>query len=131
MLSINNIFRITIVVGAITYVAYWLLPYSYGYLDSETGILLSYGGYGAIYSGNEILDVAILVMSVVSSLGMFFYWKVARYIFLLLIATVVAVPLYGLSIQTAGGAMLLDVVHITDGMALALAYFSPVKDRFK
>jgi hypothetical protein len=130
-MQLTKIFRIALVVGAVAYAAYWFLPYSYGYLDSATGSLLSYSGYGAIYSGNEFIDVAIFVVWLISAFGMFFYRKVARSIFLfLVVANTVAVPLYGLSVETAGGAMMLDVAHIADGMVLALAYFSPVKDEF-
>lgn len=130
-MQLTKVFRIALVVGSVAYAVYWFLPYSYGYLDSETGYLLSYAGYGAMYSGNEFIDIAIFMAWLISAFGMFFFRKVARSIFLILVVTnIVAVPLYGISVETAGGAMMLDVAHIADGMVLALAYFSPVKDRF-
>jgi hypothetical protein len=130
-MQLATIFRSTLVVGVIAYTAYWFLPYSYGYLDAEAGSLLSYAGYGAIYSGNEIIDSAVFWAWILSAIGMFFFRRIARSVFvLILIASTVSVPLYGLSVETAGGAMLLDVAHIADGIAVALAYFSPVKDRF-
>ena len=128
----TRLFRLSVVVGLVAYLAYWFLPYSYGYLDSETGSLLSYAGYGAIYSGSYTVSVVLLAGWIASAAGMFFYKKAGRTLFLvLLIVTTAMTPLYGMSIELAGGAMLLDVTNIADGFALGLAYFSPaVKSKF-
>lgn len=130
-MEIKNLYRLLIIVGALAYAIYWFMPYSYGYLDSETGSLLAYGGYGAIYQGNEMLDRVIFGAWMISAFGMFLFRKMARTVFLILIVvTTPASVLYGVSVETAGGALMLDIANIADGMVLALAFFSPVKDEF-
>jgi hypothetical protein len=130
-MEIKSLFRLLVIVGALAYAVYWFMPYSYGYLDSETGSLLSYGGYGAIYQGSEMLDRAIFGAWMISAFGMLLFRKVARTLFLVLIVVTTPVTvLHGVSVETAGGALMLDVANIADGMVLALAFFSPVKDEF-
>ena len=78
----DNAFRISIIIGVIAYLAYWFLPYTYSYLDPDIGDILSYAGYGAIYSGNDAVDILMFMVLMVSASGMFFYRKIARGIFL-------------------------------------------------
>ncbi len=127
----DKAFRTSIIVGVIAYLVYWFLPYTYGYLDPDIGDILSYAGYGAIYSGNNAVDILMFMVWMVSAFGMFFYRKIARGLFLFsIVASLGMTPLYGVFVETAGGAVLIDIAHIVFGMALALAYFSSVDDKF-
>ncbi len=127
----DKAFRISVVVGVIAYSAYWFLPYTYGYLRADVGEVLSYAGYGAIYSGSEVVDLLMFVVWMVGAFGMFFHRKIARNLFLFsIVASLGMAPLYGMFVETSGGVVLIDMAHIAFGMALALAYFSPVKDKF-
>jgi hypothetical protein len=125
-------FRLSIIVGLICYVAYWFLPFSYDYLDSEKAAILSYAGYDALYPGSFAVSIVLLVAWITAAAGMLFYKREGRALFLVLvIATAAMTPLYGLSIELAGGATLLDIANIADGFAIGLAYFSPqVSSRF-
>lgn len=127
----DKAFRISIIIGVTVYIAYWFLPYTYDYLDPNAGEILSYAGYGAIYSGNKAVDLLMFVAWIVSAIGMFFYRKIARGIFLFsIVASLGMTPLYGVFVETAGGVALIDIAHIAFGMALALSYFSSVGDKF-
>ena len=78
-----------------------------------------------------MLDRVIFGAWMISAFGMFLFRKMARTVFLILIVvTTPASVLYGVSVETAGGALMLDVSNIADGMVLALAFFSPVKNEF-
>lgn len=130
-MKLTTIYRLCIVVGTLVYVAYWFLRYLYGYLDSETGSLLSYGGFGAVWEGNEAFDQALFGAWIACAFGMYFYRKAFRFAFLfLVIVTAPITLLYGVSVETSVGAFFIDIVNIADGMVLALAFFSPVKDEF-
>jgi hypothetical protein len=130
-MSPKTLFRIAVVVGAITYVAYWFLPYTYGYLDGFTGSLLSYAGHDAIFVGPELLHYAMFASWLVSAVGLLLFRKFARTLFLILVVFTTALsPLLGITVETAGGATLLSIANMADGLVLALAYFSPVKTEF-
>jgi hypothetical protein len=130
-MNVKTLFRVSVIVGAATYVAYWFLPYTYSYLDTSTGSLLSYGGHGAIFVGPDLFHEAIFVAWLVAAAGLLLFRKLARSLFLILaVVTTALSPLYGLSVETAGGTALVSIANMADGVVLALAYFSPVKDEF-
>ncbi|WP_092999113.1 hypothetical protein [Thiohalomonas denitrificans] len=130
-MNAKMLFRIAVIAGAVTYVAYWFLPYTYGYLDTFTGSLLSYGGHDAVFVGPELFHNVIFVAWLVAAVGLLLFRKLARSLFLILVVTTMALsPLYGLSVETAGGATLISIANMADGVVLALAYFSPVKNEF-
>ncbi len=131
-MDVKIIYRFCIILGTVTYTAYFFLPYTYGYLDSDTGNLLSYSGYGAMFQGNAVIEYIIFTAWLMCALGMFFFYKIARTAFVfLLVSTTALVPLFGASVETAGGTLLLDITNITDGFILALAFFSPIRNEFK
>jgi len=130
-MSPKMLYRIAVLTGAVTYSAYWFLPYTYGYLDSFTGSLLSYAGHAAIFVGPEIFHIAIFAAWLVAAVGLLLFRKTARTLFLVLVvATTALSPLFGVSVETAGGATLIAIANMADGAVLALAYFSPVKNEF-
>ena len=130
-MSQKTLFRIAVVAGALTYVAYWFLPYTYSYLDSFTGSLLSYAGHDAIFVGSELFHNAIFTAWLAVAVGLILFRKIARTaLFILVVATTALSPLYGVSVETAGGATLISIANMSDGLVLALAYFSPVKNEF-
>lgn len=124
-------FRSIVVLGVVTYLAYWLLPYTYGYLDPDVGSLLSYSGFNALLTLPSAFDYGLLAAWIVVAVGLCALRKVARVGFLALIAVATALsPLYGISVETAAGHTLLSITHMADGAVLALAYFSPVRHEF-
>jgi len=131
MLEIR-LYRAGLVVSLFLYVSYYFAPYSYGFLSPDVAGVLSYSGYGAIWPGNDVWFNALLVAWCVTTFGMFFFSKVARAIFaFLLIVSMAMTPLYGVSVELAGVAMLFDLSNVLVGYVLAMAFFSPqIKRRF-
>jgi len=130
-MSPDKVFRVAVIVTAVTYSVYWLLPYSYGYLDPEVGSLLSCSGFKSIYVIGEYVSIALLILLLYGCWGMYFYRKIGRNAFLIaMLAATAMTPLHGVVVETAGGVMLIDIAHVASGMVLALAYFSPIRDKF-
>lgn len=131
-MDIKIIFRSCIVIGTISYICYFFLPYSYGYLDADTANLLSYSGYGALIKGNEVFMYVIFIAWLACSVGLFIFNNLARTLFFaLVIITTAITPMFGASVETAGGTLLIDIANIADGAILAMAYLSPVSNEFK
>ncbi len=130
-MNIYTLFRSCVVATTLFYIIYWLLPYTYGSLDYETGNMLSYGGYNALIELYPNLDYVFFVAWVLIGVGLFFYNNIARAAFLLLLAFFTATsPLYGLSVETAGGISLLQLTAMLDGAILIMAFFTPVSVKF-
>ena len=130
-MSIFTIFRSCVVIVTLLYVTYWFLPFSYGYLDYETGNLLSYGGHDALVTLPEYFDYVMLCTWQIIAVGLYFYSNAARIAFaLLLIAFTAISPLLGLSVETAGGISLISLMSTLDGAIFVFAFFTPVSARF-
>jgi hypothetical protein len=131
-MDIKTLFKSTIVIGTVAYIAFFFLPYSYGYLDYELGNLLAYSGYGALIEQNTIFTYALFVAWIAVAVGIFLFISIARtaFLFLVIFSTALS-PLFGAQVETAGGATLLAIANIADGAVLAMAYLSPLKNEFK
>jgi hypothetical protein len=109
-----------------------ILPYFDGpWLTEKELDVLSYGGYNAAVQLPDIFRWLWLVAWFVAAGGMLFFLGWARLLFLswlVLSAFVVAVG--GMQTQTAAEGFLSDAGSVFDGMLVALAYFSSLKDRF-
>jgi hypothetical protein len=76
--------------------------------------------------------VLLLVMVLISSIGLFVFWRPARLLYL--IATVFGVvitPLLGPAVRTGWDTPLEETASITAGAILALVYFSPLRVLFE
>lgn len=126
-----TVFRLAVVIGTAAYVACWALPYLDGYLDPDVARLLSFNGFNAVYYPDKAIAYAEFVAWIVCAVGLLLFRKIARSLFLVLIVLSTAMtPLYGVFIESAGGMALLGISQMADGVVLALAYLSPVKERF-
>ena len=130
-MKIETFYRTCIIVGAILYIAFWFMPYSYGYYNGEIQSLLSYTGFAATIQFSDTVSWIIFFMFLFCSLGMYLYRKIFRTAFLLLLTTITIISsLTGVSVITGVDVMLNDITSILDGAVLAMAYFSPIKDKF-
>ena len=77
--------------------------------------------------------VAVMVLiTLVNQVLFYFYWRHSRIIYLISFMTMYPVILFlGISITTPVENVLYDLATFVSGMALALAYFSPVAERFR
>jgi hypothetical protein len=104
--------------------------------------LLSWAGDGGVFvDGDEFSssDIALLVglialtfVALGNQVALFFYWRPSRSIFLgLTILGFVATPFLGLTVAPPMETFGYELSIFISGMTLALAYFSPVAERFK
>ena len=130
-MSIYTLFRSCVVATTLFYIAYWFLPYTYGYLDYEIGNVLSYYGHGAIIELHPNLDYPIFISWVLIAIGLFFYINIARTAFMIMTVIFLAIsPLLGLSVETAGGLARLGLMAMLDGAIIIMAFFTPVASKF-
>ncbi len=78
------------------------------------------------------LITVMALMILVNQVLFYFYWRYSRVIYLISFITSIAATLFlGLSITTPVENVLNQMATFMSGMALALAYFSPVAERFR
>jgi hypothetical protein len=138
-LAVDRIFRKIIIASVLLYTFIWFFPY-FGYVlmtDSEIDILVSVGGYGATLPYEEyavffmVYDVMIYAGFVASSIGMFFFKKIAREAFsVLIVISLIVTFVSGMTVSYAGIAFLESILSLMDGGILALAYLSSLSQKF-
>lgn len=100
-------------------------------------MLVSAGGYGAILPYDEysrffmFYDVAMYFGFVLSSIGMLFFYNSARMFFVLLMAISLILTLFsGMMVSIESVAFLGEILSLLDGAILALAYLTPLSEKF-
>ena len=74
----------------------------------------------------------LFILLVVSSVGLFFFWRPARILYLIdTVAGLVVAPFFGPYVDAGWGTALGEVATIVSGVILALIYFSPLKDLYE
>jgi hypothetical protein len=129
-----RILRISGIVFIISYCTWWFLPYTYGYMNQETQSLLSYGNSGAILSESHFISVfnwIIFVATNIAALGTMLCRKLFRFYYtILILLSVVTAPLWGMSVETAGGVFLGYISNLASGILFAFAYYSKASNKF-
>lgn len=105
--------------------------------------LIAWNGDGGILP-NDFTDASVItwafmvlvavmaLITLVNQVLFYFYWRYSRVIYLIsFITSFHATLLLGLSITTPVENVLNEMTTFLSGMALALAYFSPVAERFR
>ncbi|QKT03786.1 hypothetical protein HUS23_08120 [Ectothiorhodospiraceae bacterium 2226] len=135
----DKVFRQLVLASVFLYTFVWFSPYfSYLWMDENVvEMLVIYGGYGAVFPHEQhstfflIFDAVTYVGFVLSSIGMLFFQAIARAIFtLLIVISQVMVLVSGTVVTIEGIAFLESVLSMMDGAILALAYLSPLSNRF-
>ena len=79
-----------------------------------------------------LLVAVMALITLVNQVLFYFYWRCSRVIYLISIITSIAATWFlGLSITTPVENVFNEMATFMSGMALALAYFSPVAERFR
>ena len=106
-------------------------PWMYGTLDSETQSLLSYSGWNSMFVVPEWVFWVMLLANLAGYIGMFMYKKFFRLLFsLILVVSILLSPIFGMSIITGIEVFFIDASMLLAGIVLALAYFTPINDKF-
>ncbi len=104
--------------------------------------ILAWSGNGGILSKGEeivmtdivimILGVILLIVAVGNQIALFFYWKPSRLLFFILtILGFVVTPFLGLTVLPPIETLGYELATFISGITLAMAYFSPVSEKFK
>ena len=129
-----RVLRICGVVSIVSYCGWWFLPYTYEYMNQDIQSLLSYGNYGAILPESKpvlLFGLFILLATNIAAFGTMLCRKAFRSAYAILVfLSVVTVPLWGMSVETAGGAFLGYVASLSSGALLAVSYYSKASNAF-
>lgn len=76
--------------------------------------------------------IPLLILLLVSSIGLFFFWRPARILYVITIAAgLLVAPFFGPYVDAGWGTTFGDAAMIVSGVILALIYFSPLKDLYE
>jgi len=126
----TNLFRASLVTSVIIFVFYYWMP-SFGMYSGEFAELRQWDGWDAALPPLPTLNVALFVASVVVPILMYFFIPWSRAAFLLLAVCYCLLSLgWGVRISAPLENFLTQVVAMLNGAILAMAYFSPISDRF-
>ena len=128
-----RLFRILVLVSAITYLVWFLQLLVGGRLISEgTWDALSWRGYGALLPPPERLAWLSLLLFMAVAVGLWTFSRSARLVFTMLSAYfILTSPLDGVQVQTALGSFLLLLTNMADGAILVMAYTTPLREKFE
>jgi len=130
-MKLIRIYHSAILVSATFYLMYMFAPWVYQLLNSDIQSLLSYGGVDAYFEFPEWLFWGHLLGNLAGYIGMAFFRKAFRALFLIVtIGGLLVAPLYGISIITGIEVFLVDASTLLSGLVIALAYFTTLNERF-
>lgn len=127
-----KVFRTLVLVSTVSYLLFlfggWIF---WRDISEETYSGLGWRGYGAILPIPYKIWWLISILWIATAIGMLTFSKQARVVYL-------ALTLFGLVTALLGGMvaelaienLFITLTYLTDGAVLALAYFSPLKERF-
>ena len=123
-------FRLLLVISLTLSVVLHLLPDAFPSSDPGIKRLLRFDGYHAVVYSNAFSVVPIW-LALFAFVGLFFLQNWGRYLFLLAVASYVATSLlFGYRVGVPIEMFLGDIVSILDGVILAVAFSSPIKEHF-
>ena len=130
-MKIETTFKISIIASCALLLVYWFAPWFYGYLDSETQQILSWGGYKSALSVQNWFWNIFLFFSIISYVGIFLLRKVFRTLFLVIVISSLALSsVSGMSVITGFEVLIIDASTMLNGFIIAIAYFSELKSKF-
>jgi len=93
--------------------------------------LLSYDGYGLTLTLPKYLSVGIDIAWALVFIGLFFFLKASRYVFILLILLATIMSLFwGIRVTSPVSTFTLEVLNLLVGATLVYSYFGAVGQRF-
>jgi hypothetical protein len=126
-----KVYYTALIISAVFFLMYWFAPWGYQYLAQEKQSLLSYHSYGSVIGESEYLYWGFFSAMVIGYVGMLLFRKLFRLWFVsLIVISLILSPLFGMSIITGIEVFIIDTSTILSGFVIALAYFTPLKDKF-
>ena len=142
----KNVFRIVVALSTALLIAGAVAAAFPGQISEEWKPLLQWHGNGGItehlvenipenYWTRAVLllfAIGFLVFTIAVLIGMFLFWRFARFGFVCLTAlSVVLVPFDGLVVMAPVEAALFQLALILDGVVVAMAYLPPIRGQFE
>ncbi len=130
--GIGAFFRGLVILSTFSYLVCvfspWLIP---GCLFAENYDLLAWDGRTAAFTLPAWIERALVALWIAVAVGLWRFNRWARGTFLALtVLSLIMTALGGMDVRLAFEAVLEDAVALIDGVILALAYFSPLKEKF-
>lgn len=127
-----RLFRALIILATSTYLIYWFqLLLGKGLISHDVWDALSWDGYEALLTIPDSVLWLLMLLWVAVTVGLYGFSKAARFVFLwLTLFSTVTALLGGVTVQTAFGTFLCLITNLADGAILAMAYSTPLKERF-
>ena len=128
-----RVFQTLVVVSALLYIAWMVLPHLSRTFSPEVQELLAWGGYGG---ASWVIDprffLSIGIGKILSSLGLFLFLSWGRWLLLAVVTvSLVSVPFAGVSTGVPLDNIVGCLLSLTDGAILALAFFSPLAEAMR
>ncbi|MDZ7803161.1 hypothetical protein [Thiohalophilus sp.] len=126
------LFRNLIIFSYVVYAVFFFMPYFEMYLyEKEVLDALSWSGYGAIVSSNQIVSYIFFLGYTISLLGLFYFKSWARTLFIILTTlSVILTALSGVSVLPGVEGALLNMTILADGATIAIMYFTSISAKF-
>lgn len=129
----DKIFRTLVVVSTLLYIAYYFIPYlDHLWLPEDEYRFLTYNGAKSIIEFPNIVFHIIFIAWLITSVGLFLYFNIARKTFVaLIIFSILQTPLIGYAAYSPVESLLIYVSNTIDGALLAIMFFTSVNLKFE
>lgn len=136
MITQHRVFQALVCIGCILQLFLFFVPATFWCSSPNFERLLSADGYGAVVSLTDELSGTLSVLTFfgffIASIGLFFLRKWGRWLFVVLwIYGWVSSLLFGIRVSLPIQGFFGMALGTIDGAVLALAFISPIRDRFE
>lgn len=126
-------FRVVLVVGLISYLlniaGAWVF---WRNLPGDAADAIAWAGFGAVLAFPPIVSWATVALWIAATIGVYFFIPAARLLYAFLVGFAMFTTLVGgVHVSLPAEAFLIYVSSISDGAVLILAYWSPLRKRFR
>ena len=130
-MKLVHIYWLSIALSATFFLMYWYAPWLYGYLDPVSQSILSNDNYGAMFNLPEWWFQVYLVLVLFGYAGLLKFRSFFRWWFVVvMVFSLITSPIYGMNVITGIEVFIIDTSTMLNGFIIALAFFSPLKERF-
>ena len=127
----QTFFRAMVCAYLLLYVVYYFVPATMFQNEDGAINLLKLDGYSALYNFGNYFETVLFFLWIVASLGLVHFDSWARTLFLGMTTWSILAPVfYGIRVTAPLEIMLGGLITTLGGAILAIAYLSPVRDRF-
>lgn len=129
----KEIFRYIVIGSMILYLIWFAMPYTWGYFYGREQLnLLSWANYGARFDIEGPIPYIVILAYMVVSIGLVLLKKWARTAFLALtVGSVVLSGIWGFRVSPPLDAALGDIMAMSDGAILTMAYLTRLGGEFE